>query len=51
MDGFLSFIASRNGRITRLIVGIILVVIGLGIGFNGGSLVESAGAPITTPYG
>ncbi|MBN1200587.1 MAG: DUF2892 domain-containing protein [Anaerolineae bacterium] len=38
MDGFLNFLASRNGRITRLVIGVILLVIGLAIGFSGGSL-------------
>lgn len=39
MDGVFKFLASRNGRITRIVVGAILVVIGLAIGFNDGSLV------------
>ena len=39
MDGVFRFLASRNGRITRIVVGVILIVIGLAIGFNSGSLV------------
>jgi hypothetical protein len=39
MDGLFTFLASRNGRITRIVVGVILIVIGLAIGFNGGSIV------------
>lgn len=37
MDGLFSFLASRNGRITRIVIGAILVVIGLAIGFQNGS--------------
>jgi hypothetical protein len=39
MDGVFRFLASRNGRITRIVVGVILVVIGLAIGFQTGSIV------------
>ena len=39
MDGFFAFVASRNGRITRIVVGAILLIIGLAIGFDSGSLV------------
>ena len=39
MDGVFRFLASRNGRITRLVIGVILVVIGLAIGFQTHSIV------------
>ncbi|HEX3050507.1 MAG TPA: YgaP-like transmembrane domain [Aggregatilineaceae bacterium] len=35
MNGLLSFMASRNGRITRIVVGAILVFIALSIAFFG----------------
>ncbi|NDJ77062.1 MAG: DUF2892 domain-containing protein [Chloroflexi bacterium] len=34
MDGFFNFMASRNGRITRVVVGVILAVIGLSLVFS-----------------
>jgi hypothetical protein len=34
MDGFFNFLASRNGRITRLVIGVIVLIIGLAIGFQ-----------------
>lgn len=34
MGNVIEFLASRNGRITRLVVGVILLIIGLAIGFN-----------------
>jgi uncharacterized membrane protein HdeD (DUF308 family) len=39
MEGLFRFLASRNGRITRVVVGAILVIIGLAIGFTSGSIV------------
>jgi hypothetical protein len=39
MDGAFRFLASRNGRITRIVVGVILVVVGLAIGFQTHSIV------------
>jgi hypothetical protein len=38
MQATFTFLASRNGRITRLVVGVILLIIGLAIGFNVGAL-------------
>lgn len=38
MEATFTFLASRNGRITRLVVGVILLIIGLAIGFNVGAL-------------
>lgn len=39
MDGLFDFLASRNGRITRLVIGVIILIIGLAIGFQTDSLV------------
>jgi hypothetical protein len=39
MDGVFRFLASRNGRITRIVVGVILVIVGLAIGFQTHSIV------------
>ncbi|MBN1681312.1 MAG: DUF2892 domain-containing protein [Anaerolineae bacterium] len=39
MDGLFQFLASRAGRITRIVIGAILVIIGLAIGFSTDSLV------------
>ena len=39
MEGYFAFLASRNGRITRIVVGVILIIIGLAIGFNTDSIV------------
>ena len=34
MDGLLKFLASRNGRITRVVIGVIVLIVGLAIGFQ-----------------
>jgi uncharacterized membrane protein HdeD (DUF308 family) len=39
MDGLFSFLASRNGRITRIVAGVILIVVGLAIGFQTDSII------------
>jgi len=39
VDGFFAFMASRNGRITRIVVGAILLIVGLSIGFASGSVI------------
>ncbi len=39
MDGLLKFLASRNGRITRLVIGVIVLIIGLAIGFRTSSII------------
>jgi hypothetical protein len=39
MDGLLKFLASRNGRITRLVIGVIILIIGLAIGFQTDNLI------------
>jgi hypothetical protein len=39
MDGLFNFLASRNGRITRAVIGVIILIIGLAIGFRTDSLV------------
>lgn len=39
MNAAFTFLASRNGRITRIVIGAILLILGLGIGFGTDSLV------------
>jgi hypothetical protein len=39
MDGLMNFLARRNGRITRAVIGVIVLIIGLAIGFQTKSLV------------
>ena len=39
MDGLFTFLASRNGRITRAVIGVLLLIIGLAVGFQTGSIV------------
>jgi hypothetical protein len=39
MNGLLRFLASRNGRITRAVIGVIILIIGLAIGFQTDSAV------------
>ena len=38
MEGLFNFLASRNGRITRAVVGVILLILGLAIGFQNKAL-------------
>jgi hypothetical protein len=39
MDGLMKFLASRNGRITRLVIGVIILIVGLAIGFQNDNLI------------
>jgi hypothetical protein len=39
MNSLFTFLASRNGRYTRIVAGVVLLIIGLAIGFQSGSLV------------
>jgi hypothetical protein len=43
MDALLKFIASRNGRIARVVVGIVLIIIGLVIGGILGAIIVVIG--------
>lgn len=39
MEGVFKFLAGRNGRITRAVIGVLLLIIGIAIGWNTGSIV------------
>ncbi len=44
MNGLVNFMASQNGRILRIVVGIILIVLGLfGVGGVGGVIITIIG--------
>lgn len=43
MDGFVNFLASANGRIARVVAGIVLVILGFIIGDTAGIIVAIVG--------
>ncbi|MCD4687072.1 MAG: hypothetical protein K8S97_14180 [Anaerolineae bacterium] len=38
MEGVFNFLASRNGRITRAVIGVLILIIGIAIGWQSGSV-------------